>query len=262
MGDTMPLHLPPEISRFIGDATLQRDAVGESPCPVHKFQRGNDVFFLKTSAPQYAPTSYSVAREANVLRWLSGRLRVPELICVAQHEGYEHMITRAVPGVPLSSLMANERAVIDLFLEVLRQVQSVPVADCPFNSSASVRLRELDYLLGKDLIADDYDLRQWPGLATPADLQARLNATLPPEDLVFSHGDLGDINVFVDAREELYFIDLGRGGLADRWLDITFIHRNLREEISQSAAAAFLTKLGLPDVPAKREFFEQLDELF
>jgi aminoglycoside phosphotransferase len=196
------------------------------------------------------------------LRWLSGRLRVPELICAEQNEGYEHMITRGVPGAPLSSLMANERAAIDLFLEALRQVQSVPAADCPFDASASARLRELDYLLGKDLVADDYDLLQWPGLATPADLQAHLKATVPPEDLVFSHGDLGDINVFVDAREELYFIDLGRGGRADRWLDITFIHRNLREEISASAAAAFLARLGLPDAPAKREFFEQLDELF
>ncbi|SFM73489.1 kanamycin kinase [Rugamonas rubra] len=258
----MPFHLPPEISRFIGDAPLRRDAVGESPCPVNRFQRGNDVFFLKTSAPQYAPTSYSVAREADVLRWLSGRLRVPELVCVARHEGYEHMITRTVPGVPLSLLVANDRAVSDLFLEAVRLVQSVPVADCPFDSSTSVRLRELDYLLGKDLVADDYDLLQWPGLATPPDLQARLKATVPPEDLVFSHGDLGDINVFVDAREELYFIDLGRGGRADRWLDITFIHRNLREEVSASAAADFLARLGLPDAPAKREFFEQLDELF
>ncbi|PHV04409.1 aminoglycoside phosphotransferase [Janthinobacterium sp. BJB412] len=258
----MPRHLPAEISRFIGDAILHRDAVGESPCPSHRFQRGNDVFFLKTSATPYSPTSYSVAREAEVLRWLSGRLRVPELICTVRHEGYEHMITRAVPGVPLFSLMENEFAMVDLFLEALRQLQSVPVADCPFDASASVRLRQLEHPLGVGRIAEDDDLRLWPELATPAYLQARLRATVPPGDLVFSHGDLGDINVFVGARDELYFVDLGRGGLADRWLDITFIHRNLREEISASAAARFLDRLGLPDAPAKREFFEQLDELF
>jgi aminoglycoside phosphotransferase len=150
-GNTMRRHLPPDIARFIGHATPQRDAVGESPCPVHRFQRRNDVFFLKTSAPPYAPTSYSVARETDVLRWLSGRLRVPELVCAAQHEGYEHMITRALPGAPLSPLMSNERAVVDHFHEALRQVQSVPVANCPFDSSASARLRELDYLPGQGL---------------------------------------------------------------------------------------------------------------
>ncbi len=256
----MPLQLPPDISRFIGDAILQRDTSAESPCPGHRFHRGNDVFLLKTSATPNSSTSYSVTREADVLRWLSGRLRVPELICTAQHEGYEHMITRAVPGVPLFSLMENEAAMVELFLEALRQLQSVPVFDCPFDASASLRLRELDYPLGEGLATQDDDLRQWPGLATPADLRARLKTTVSREDLVFSHGDLGDVNVLVDAREELSFIDLGRGGLADRWLDIASIHRNLRDEISKSAAARFLDSLGLPDEPEKREFFEQLDE--
>lgn len=182
------------------------------------------MFFLRTSATPCSPTSYSVAREAEVLRWLSGRLRVPELICSAQHEGYEHMITRAVPGVPLFSLMENEAAMVDLFLEALRQLQSVAVADCPFDGSAFVA------------------------------------TGLPRGDLVFAHGDLGDVNVLVDAREELSFIDLGRGGRADRCLDIASIHRNLRDDISKSAAARFLDGLGLPDAPEKREFFEHLDE--
>lgn len=129
-------------------------------------------------------------------------------------------------------------------------------------SGAAVRLRELDYLIGKGFIDEDYDFEQWPGLATPADLLARLRATIPNEDLVFSHGDLCDNNVFVDQRGELHFIDAGRGGRADRWLDIAFIHRNLRDDVSERSAAQFLEGLGVPDAPAKREFFEQLDELF
>ena len=108
----------------------------------------------------------------------------------------------------------------------------------------------------------NYDLEPWPDLSTPEDLLERLRATLPSEDPVFSHGDLGDSNVFVDAREQLHFIDMGRAGLADRWMDVAFIHRNLREEVSLSEAAAFLDALGEPDEPAKREFFEMLDELF
>ncbi|QYX48904.1 hypothetical protein K3F43_05170 [Pseudomonas tussilaginis] len=60
----------------------------------------------------------------------------------------------------------------------------------------------------------------------------------------------------------MHFIDLGRGGIADRWLDIAFVHRNLREDVSDNAANDFLRGLGEPDECAKREFFEQLDELF
>ena len=68
--------------------------------------------------------------------------------------------------------------------------------------------------------------------------------------------------VFVDGKDQLHFIDLGRGGIADRWLDIAFIHRNLREDISPDTAEIFLEGLGVRDEPVKREFFEQLDELF
>jgi len=55
---------------------------------------------------------------------------------------------------------------------------------------------------------------------------------------------------------------LGRGGSADRWLDIAFVHRFLRKDVSLGAAGEFLTELGEGDDPAKREFFEQLDEFF
>lgn len=254
--------MPSAIKHFIGDAVLERDSIGESPCEVHRFRRANELYFLKTSPAIYADTTYSVLREASVVQWLSGKLRVPELILTAQDEEREYMITRAVPGVPLSALIKAKRPVLELCHEALRQIQSVSIADCPFDSGAAVRLRELEYLVSHGLIDDDYDFDEWPGLSTPQDLLARLHATIPPEDLVFSHGDLGDSNIFVAANDDLHFIDLGRAGKADRWLDIAFLHRNLRDDVSITAADSFLAGLGRQDAPAKRTFFEQLDELF
>nr|WP_315248543.1 APH(3') family aminoglycoside O-phosphotransferase [uncultured Duganella sp.] len=246
------------IKNFIGNAVLQRDEIGESPCQVHSFQRRSELYFLKTSPTIYAATTYSVLREAAVLRWLSGKVNVPEVMLTAQDEQQEYMITRAVPGVPLAQHLDNEPRAVALFQEALRQLQSIDITDCPFDSSAAVRLRELTFLLSEGLIDQDYSLDAWPGLHTPQDLLTRLHATIPSEDLVVSHGDLGDSNIFVTDNDELYFIDLGRGGKADRWLDIAFAHRNLREEVSEAAAHHLLPA----DAPAKREFFEQLDELF
>jgi kanamycin kinase len=250
------------ITRFINDAVLQPDEIGESPCEVHSFGRANELYFLKTSPAIYAGTTYSVLREASVLQWLSGKLNVPEVILTAQDEEREYMITRAVPGVPLAELIGTKRPVLELFHEALRQMQSVSIANCPFDSAAAVRLKELAFLLSQGLIDEDYDFNAWPGINTPQDLLAHLHATAPQEDLVFSHGDLGDSNIFVTGNDELHFIDLGRGGKADRWLDIAFIHRNLREEISARSAADFLRQLNQADQSAKRVFFEQLDELF
>jgi aminoglycoside phosphotransferase len=257
----MSLTMPPAIAQFIGNATPKRDTQGESPCQVHRFRKGNDVFFLKSSGSVYAPTTYSVQREATVLRWLSGKLPVPEVVMTATDDEAEYMITRAVPGRPLSALESDRHASL-MLQEALRRVQAVPVDDCPFDSTVAVRLRELDYLLARGLIDEDCDLAQWPGLATPADLRRLLESTIPEEDLVFSHGDLGDSNVFLDGSDDLYFIDVGRAGKADRWLDIAFVHRELREAVSDPMAANFLLHLGRPDAAQKRAFYEQLDELF
>lgn len=254
-------HLPIEIARFIDDSALIADEIGESPASVFSFDRGSERFFLKTSAAVFAPTTYSVLREARVLQWLDGRLNVPEVVVVADTDQGEFMITRCVPGEPIGNRLHNPAVALELFREALRQLQAVSIADCPFDSSASVRLSELEYLLAHNLHAEE-DLNPWPDLSTPEQLLAHLHATMPNEQPVFSHGDLCDANVFVDGKDQLHFIDLGRGGIADRWLDIAFIHRNLREDISPDAAEIFLEGLGVRDEPVKREFFEQLDELF
>lgn len=254
--------LPAAIRQVVAGAPLLPDTIGESPCRVHAFRRGRERFFLKICPAVHAATTYSVRREARVLDWLAGKLSVAEVVAVAEHEGEEFMVTRAVPGVPLSARLRAGLPVTGLFREALRQLQAVPVSDCPFDSGAAMRLRELDYLLARDLIDPDHDLSQWPGLDTPQALLAHLQAHLPDEDPVFSHGDLCDSNVFVDAHDRLHFIDLGRGGVADRWLDVAFAHRNLREDVGDEAARALLATIGVPDRPDRRRFFEQLDELF
>lgn len=258
----LSMKLPASIARFIGEEPLVRDTVGESPCQVYSFRRAGEVFFLKSSPAILASTTYSVLREARVLEWLAGRLNVPELVLVAQDRKHEFMITRRVPGAPLSERLGEPRLALELFQLALRQVQAVPEQDCPFDSGIAARLAELDYLLANGLCAAEHDLGQWPGLSTAEDLRGRLQATWPSEERLFSHGDLGDSNIFVDGRDELHFIDLGRGGLADRWLDIAFVHRDLREQIGLEIADQFVRDLAFPDQPARREYFEQLDELF
>ncbi|GAB3803688.1 aminoglycoside O-phosphotransferase APH(3')-IIIa [Spirosoma humi] len=264
MNAKLTLDLPKPIARFLGKARLVSDTVGESPCPVYRFKRGNDAFFLKMCSRLYSPTTFSVQREADVLVWLSGRLNVPEVVAVAQSSQGEFMITRSVPGQPLYQRIDSQQAVLSVFQEALAQLQALPIATCPFEAGAAFRLKELEYLLVNGLVAYEYDLHQWPGVeaANPPEFVAHLYATQPPEEPVFAHGDLTDSNIFVDAQDQVYFIDWGRGGVADRWMDRAFVYHNLRESFSPSLATAFLAGLGEADNPRKRAFFEQLDELF
>ncbi len=55
-----------------------------------------------------------------------------------------------------------------------------------------------------------------------------LKTEKPEEELVFSHGDLGDSNIFVKDGKVSGFIDLGRSGRADKWYDIAFCVRSIQ----------------------------------
>lgn len=194
---------------------------------------------------------------------LAGRLRVPEVVLAGGEAQYADLITRGVPGRPLSALIAEGLPVVEWFLAAVHDVQAVSIADCPFEATVPQRLRELEYLLAQGLCAEDAGLRAWPGLHTPQEGPRPLAATAPVAEPVFSHGDFGDSDIFVDvAREQVYYIDFGRGGIADRWLDIAFVCRNLREECTPTAAAQFLAAPPWADAADKRRYFELLDELF
>lgn len=258
-----PPRWPDAVARVIGDATLVRDEVGESPCSVWRFERAGAVLFAKHSPAAYAGTTFGVQREAGVIDWLQGRLRVPELIAAAGDEQGHAMVTRAVPGRPLWTLIDEPERAVELFAAALAELQALPIAGCPFDSGVDVRLAELERLLALGHVADDATFDGWPGVDSPEALLTQLHARRPaPKPPVFSHGDLGDSNIFVDERGRLAYIDLGRAGLADRWLDIAFACRDLREEIGDEAEQRLLDRLGVADHPERRHYFEMLDELF
>jgi kanamycin kinase len=112
----------------------------------------------------------------------------------------------------------------------------VAIADCPFDSGAAVRLRELEFLISR-LIDEDYDFEAWPGIAhhktcspacTPTAARRAWSSPTATSATATS----------LSTKRATPLHRPGRGGKADRWLDIAFAHRNLREEISTPSPPA------------------------
>lgn len=121
---------------------------------------------------------------------------------------------------------------------------------------AEARSRVAGGLVDLDNLEDSY--AGWTG----EQLLAELERTRPAsEDLVVCHGDLTLDNVLVDPRTGglTGVIDVGRLGVADRWLDLAILQRELTEE----PFAAFLAGYELtgPDQD-KLAFYILLDEFF
>lgn len=139
---------------------------------------------------------------------------------------------------------------------------TIDISTCPFNCAINFRLSELDYLLGNKLAAEaDFYEGNTPFL-TPEDLVSYLKSNSPGEELVFSHGDLCDSNMVILDNHVYSFIDWGRGGRADKWLDIAFSVRNIQEDLGRKYVDLFFTLLGIEPDWNKIKYFIWLDELF
>lgn len=258
------LNLPAQVQQFIGKSRLVADKVGQSPSKVYRFNRHGEVFFLKVSSTLYAKTTYSVSREAQMIDWLGNKLRVPELVMAFKNEQFECMITRGICAKPISAVALSDVSFISLYQEVLQQLSSIPTQDCPYISDIQSRLTESKFFIDQGLLGeideDDFELELWGEHNSYLSLWNQLNTSRVDENLTFSHGDITDSNILLDQQDQIYFLDLGRAGLADQYVDIAFVERCLREDVSLKSAQLFLMQLQRDDYD-KRKYFLQLDEL-
>jgi kanamycin kinase len=88
-----------------------------------------------------------LARECAGLRWLQGRLPVPQVVAFDQVEAADALLTAAVPGTNLARLAksAHPDYVVEMLASALRAFHLVSAEDCPFEA----------YVPGESLVHGD-----------------------------------------------------------------------------------------------------------
>ena len=108
---------------------------------------------------------------------------------------------------------------------------------------------DTEYLKKSSRFTEPYELYRW------------LCENKPKEELVFSHGDIS-ANVIVD-DSHYRFYDLARAGIADKWIDIAFCVRDMRDmENGEKYEEMFFKLLNIEPDYEKIEYFILLDEMF
>lgn len=261
----MPVLLPPSWRERLAGATWVREPEGESGGVIHRIAAADGArLFLKYGEGAVAD---AVADEAIRLRWLQGRVPTVRLVSTVVELDAAWLLTTAAPG-KTGDAWLEERPdllpqVIHGFATFLRALHALPVDECPFDASASVRLAAARKLVAAGAVDEDDFGDDHLGMSAAAVLAKAEALASHATGRVVTHGDLSLGNVLLDADGRVTgCIDVGRLGIADPYQDIAILWENLGD-FGEAAQRALLAALGIEAVDEARLLFHRtLDELF
>jgi aminoglycoside 3'-phosphotransferase II len=233
---------------------------------------GASVFRLEDASGQKQFLKIAEGEEAEALRqeiertsWLRSQgINVPEVLDALTDVKRTALLMSAVSGVPADENLGTPSETIGLLGRAMAQLHAVPVELCPFDERLSVRLTraKADVDLG---VVDPGQFDERNRGISPAHLLARLIDTIPDsEDLVVVHGDATFANIILGSSGTVGFIDCGRSGVADRYVDLSVIVWEIENNFGQEWIDSFFRIYGLGDHwdRLKARYYADLYELF
>lgn len=260
--------LPILLKKHIENKPYRVDKIGESD---------SQVILFEDMVLKIEKTSRHSDREYDALKWLGGRLPVPEIIEFEQKNGFNYLLMTRFKGKTLIDdiMTCNPKNIVEAMADGIIQLWTIDISNCPLDSRLSLQLNEARYRIDNNLVdIDDFeeDTIGDNGFADVEDLYSFLMNNQPEEDLVFTHGDYCLPNSFIKNNKTVGFIDLGNAGIADRWQDLALCIRSMEYNFCKIKGMSytdfnklknyFLNLLNIETDNEKLRYYILLDELF
>ena len=257
--------MPEAIAAVLGGAAGQADRLGKSGAEVVVF----DDYVLKVR-----PADSWETVDTEILRWLAGRLPVPEVAAHEVADGRDWLLMTRIPGKVLCdpSVMNNPMLLLDCMAEALHRLWDIPVGDCPFERLVADNLTHAEKAIreGRFDSSDCEPETFGPGgFESPMALLEWLKSHRPAEDRVVTHGDFCLPNLFTDGKRFTGYIDVGNAGACDRWMDLALGWRSLKHNSDGHYGKVYpridpddlFQAAGVPKDEEKLRYYILLDEL-
>ena len=257
-------NIPPSIAALLPGACCRQETIGRSGACVYLFED----YVLKVR-----PADGKDTADTQVLRWLSGKLPVPEVVAHEIQDGLDWLLTTRIRGRMLCDAFVLERPalLIDCMAEALHMLWSIPISECPFEWTLEADLAhaEAAILSGRFDPSDCEPETFAPGgFESPKALLDWLKTYCPPLDRTFTHGDFCLPNLFTDGERFTGFIDVADAGIADRWMDLALGWRSLKHNTDGHYGYYpavdpddLFRAVGVPKEKEKLRYYLLLDEL-
>ena len=251
---------PRVIAEKTAGEAFETDSVGRSD---------SAVLLFADKALKIEKTSSVSDNEYAILQWLDGGLRAPRVLAFARENGFNYLLMTRLEGkMAFASDMTPEEISARL-AEGLKLLRSTDISDCPCRRTFFSALKEAKKRMDDgELKALSPQTEEFPDFES---LYAYLEANIPEEEPVFSHGDYCLPNVFL-SDDGIGFLDLGSAGVMDKDYDVFMCLWSMRynfvtlggmsEERFEVCKRCFFEALGEAEKEEKLRFHRLLDEFF
>lgn len=254
------MRVPATLQQFVDGCEWDSVQVGKSGASVFRLKADAGTLFLKICSPEVS----DLRAEAERLRWLAGRLPVPEVILFDKDKNLDYLLVRGLPGVNGVEMGHKRPHDVTVGLaHALRALHRQPVSECPFDQTVPTQIERARQRVARGLVNEaDFDEERIGRSA--ADLLDEADRTRPKTEIcVLTHGDACLPNAIFDGPQFSGFIDCSRAGTADPYQDLALAARSIESNFGREWVPVFFTQYGLSDFDeGKAAFYRLLDEFF
>ncbi|MDF2588521.1 MAG: aminoglycoside 3-phosphotransferase [Anaerocolumna sp.] len=252
------MKLPKDLENILEGMECILDDEGKSKAQVTKYYDSNIVYYLKIEQ-----VNSEVEREIGLYQWLKDKLPIPTIVYQAIVKDISYILMEKVKGEMLESVhyKNNPELLVRLAAEGIKKLQSVDISDCIYDSRIDSKLLKTRKFIDDGVASSIDESIYTEGMSTVEDVYKYLVEHKPKEELVFTHGDYCFNNYFTDGMDITGYIDMGRGGVGDKYQDIALCVRKLSDYDSKYIDLLFELLEMEPDYE-KIKYYILLDELF
>jgi len=234
--------------------------LGESIQELHN--DSGEVVFLKQAVINSDRQLYE---EQLRLKWLQGKLPVPEVRYYHKNTEITYLLLSSIPGQPayiLPESMGVEKA-LTIVAEALKCIHALDIHDCPFTSALDIQLDEIQSLLNNNKIEIEKFENAVPG-HTPQTLYEYLRDNRNKlSDTHFTHGDYCLPNVIINKMKFGGLLDWSNAGVGDPYIDFSAIEGSITRNFGADYIPFFYQQYGLVYAHIDRikiEYYKFIDQ--
>ena len=251
--------LTKKVEDFIVGTSLKEIGIGCSDSQVIQIIKDDQTYYLKIAKKGL------LTQEYNALKWLDGKLSVPEIVLFDDEGENEFLITKAILGemVCSNTYLNNPDDSLNIIKEAFDNIYEVDISNCPFDVSNKYKLSLIESNVKKGLIKNEdlkeETLQKFGGVEN---LLKYLIDNQFEEELCFSHGDTSLPNIFASDNCFSGFIDVGECGIADKWFDLAICEKSIKRNYGEEYISKFYNKLNIIPNRNKIDYYLLMMELY